>query len=164
MTTDEARELFGYGSWANARMFGAAEALPEARLDAVAASSFPSLQATLAHIVGAEWIWLRRWLGESPGSAPTWAGGAPLAELESRRAAVETERAAFLDRLADGDLDAPVTYRGLDGQGFSLPLGKLMRHVVNHSTYHRGQIATQLRQLGRTPPNTDYTRFLREGR
>ena len=37
-----------------------------------------------------------------------------------------------------------------------------MRHVVNHSTYHRGQLATQLRQLGHTPPNTDFIRFLRE--
>jgi uncharacterized damage-inducible protein DinB len=50
----------------------------------------------------------------------------------------------------------------LDGQPFAHPLGKLMRHVVNHSTYHRGQLATQLRQLGQTPPNTDFTRFLRE--
>jgi len=37
-----------------------------------------------------------------------------------------------------------------------------MRHVANHATYHRGQIVTMLRQLGRTPPSTDYIRWLRE--
>lgn len=49
----------------------------------------------------------------------------------------------------------------MDGQAFAHPLGHLVQHVVNHSTYHRGQAATQLRQLGRTPPSTDFTRYLR---
>jgi uncharacterized damage-inducible protein DinB len=164
MTIGEARELFGYGSWAAARMFGAAEALTQDQLEAAAASSFPSLLATLAHIVGAEWIWLRRWLGESPTSMPDWAGTPTLQELRVRLAAVEAERASFLARLTDADLDAPLAYRGMDGQAFSHPLGQLVRHVVNHSTYHRGQLATQLRQLGHTPPNTDFTRFLREAK
>jgi uncharacterized damage-inducible protein DinB len=163
MTTGEARELFGYGSWANARMFGAAEALPQEQLGAVAASSFPSVRATLSHIVGAEWVWLRRWLGESPTSVPAWTGKSSLAELKAELAAVEAERASFLARLTDADLEGVVSYRAMDGQAFSNPLAQLMRHVVNHSTYHRGQLATQLRQLGHTPPSTDLTRFLREG-
>ena len=164
MTTEEARELFGFGSWATARMFSAAEALPPEELDAPAVSSFPSLRATLAHIVGAEWIWLRRWLGESPASAPVWAGEPTLSELKSQLAAVEAERGAFLSQLTDADLRGVVAYRGADGAGFSHPLGQLMRHVVNHSTYHRGQLAAQLRQLGHTPPSTDFTRYLREGK
>ena len=72
MTIDEATELFSYTSWATARMCRAAEALTEAQREAVAASSFPSLTATLAHLVSAEWIWLRRWLGDSPRSLPPW--------------------------------------------------------------------------------------------
>ncbi len=164
MTTAEAMELFEYGSWANARTFAAAEALAREQLEASVASSFPSVLATLAHIVGAEWIWLRRWQGESPATAPAWAGGSTLAELRAELGVVQAERAAFLAPLTDADLERVVTYRGLDGAAFSHPLAQLVRHVVNHSTYHRGQVATQLRQLGRTPPNTDYTRFLREGR
>jgi len=164
MTTGEAKELFDYGSWANARMLAAAEGLAAEQLDAAAASSFPSVRATLAHIVAAEWIWVRRWLGESPASAPAWAGGATLAELRTHLAAVEAERAALLNRLTDADLVAVVGYRGLDGTAAALSLGKLMRHVVNHSTYHRGQLATQLRQLGQAPPATDLTRYLREAR
>jgi len=164
MTTGEARELFSYGSWATARMFSAAEALTREQVEAFVVSSFPSIRDTLAHIVGSEWIWLQRWLGDSPTSRPAWDGSAALAELKGRLAAVEAERASFLAGLTDVDLERVVTYHGLDGQSFSHPLGDLMRHVVNHSTYHRGQLATLLRQLGQTPPSTDFTRYLREAK
>jgi uncharacterized damage-inducible protein DinB len=164
MTTDEARELFGYGSWATARMFSAAEALAEEQVNAPAASSFPSVGATLAHIVAAEWIWSRRWLGESPTSAPAWAAKASLGELKAEFKAVEAERISFLANLTDAELGGVFSYRGMDGKDFSHPLGQLVQHVVNHSTYHRGQLATQLRQLGHTPPNTDFTRYLREAK
>jgi uncharacterized damage-inducible protein DinB len=164
MTTDEARQLFGYGSWATARMFSAAEALGQEQLEAPIVSSFPSIGATLAHIVGTEWIWLRRWLGTSPTSGPDWAVKPTLTELKVQLAAIEAERASFLARLTDADLEGVVSYRAPDGLAFSHPLGELMRHVVNHSTYHRGQLATLLRQLGHTPPNTDFTRYLREAK
>ena len=72
MTIGEAKELFGYASRASALMLHAAEALPPEQLEAPVVSSFPSIIATLAHIAGAEWIWLRRWLGESPASASAW--------------------------------------------------------------------------------------------
>jgi len=164
MTRDEARELFEYGTWANAACFRAAAALTADERTAKAAGSFPSVLATLGHVVGAEWIWLRRWLGESPASAPEWARDASLADLEARLASIEAERAAFLAGLADADLARPVAYRMFSGQEATDPLDRLIRHVVNHSTYHRGQLAAQLRALGRIPPSTDLVRFHREGR
>jgi uncharacterized damage-inducible protein DinB len=164
MTTQEAKQLFDFNSWANARMVSAAKALTAEQLEAPLVSSFPSLKDTLAHIVGTEWIWLRRWLGDSPTSVPGWVAEPRLAELEVQLAAVESERASFLARLTEADLDEVISYRALDGLPFSLPLGQLIRHVVNHSTYHRGQLATLLRQLGHTPPSTDFTRYLREAK
>ena len=161
MTIDEARRLFAYGSWANALMFAAANALPEEQVGAAAASSFPSVAATLAHIVGAEWIWLRRWLGEDA-AAPAWSVNPNLADLEVRLAAMEAERTSYLARLSDLDLDRVVSYRNLAGKAYTNPLCDLIRHIVNHSTYHRGQVATQLRQLGHTPPNTDLIAYLRQ--
>lgn len=161
MTTDEATQLFGYGSWATALMFSAAEALTQEQIETFIESGFPSVRATLAHIVAAEWLWLRRWLGESPTSMPVWADKATLTEIRVELATIEAERASFLARLTDADLEGVVSYGGQDGQTFSHPLGQLMRHVVNHSTYHRGQLATMLRQLGHAPPSTDFTRYLR---
>lgn len=164
MTIEEARGLVAYGSWANGLVFAAAEALSEEQLGASAASSFPSVGATLAHIVGAEWVWLRRWLGESPTAVPSWVPKPSLAELKVQLAAVEAERTSLLAGLSDADLGRVVSYRNLAGQAYADELGGLIRHVVNHSTYHRGQVATQLRQLGVTPPNTDLITYLRRAR
>jgi uncharacterized damage-inducible protein DinB len=164
MTTGEARELFAYDSWANALVFEGASALSEEHLAHSIASSFPSVGGTLAHMVGAEWVWLRRWLGESPSSFPDWVAKPALADLRARLSAVEQEREAFVAGLSDGDLGRAVSYRTLGGKAFSDPLGNLMRHVVNHSTYHRGQVATQLRQLGFKPPTTDLIVFLRQAK
>jgi uncharacterized damage-inducible protein DinB len=165
MTVDEAKELFGYASWASARIFAAAEALTEEQLEAPVVSSFPSIRATLAHLVASEWIWLQRWQGVSPKAPPEWARDSGLAELKARLAEIEAERGAFLDRLTDADLEAVLTYHAPDGLAFSHPLGDLLRHVVNHSTYHRGQTVTLLRQQGHQMlPNTDFVRYLREGK
>lgn len=161
MRVDEARELFAYCAWANARVFAAAEALTPEQLSATAASSFPSVRGTLGHIVGAEWIWLRRWRGEAPAAAPAWVAESSLSELRGHLAAVQAERDEYLAHLTDDDLERAVEYRTLSGQSYADPLGGLLRHVVNHSTYHRGQVATQLRQLGATPPSTDLIAYLR---
>jgi len=161
MKVDEARELFAYCAWANAQVFAVSAALAPEQLNAAAASSFPSVRGTLGHIVGAEWIWLRRWRGESPTAAPGWAAEASLPELRDHLAAVEAEREEYLAGLRDDDLLRVVEYRTLAGQPSADPLGGLLQHVVNHSTYHRGQVATQLRQLGVTPPGTDLIRYLR---
>lgn len=162
MTIDEVRELFAYDAWANARVFEAASALPAEQLDQSIASSFPSVAATLAHVVGAEWVWLRRWLGESPAGFPEWVATPVLADIKTRLAAVEQEREAFIAGLTDEELERVISYRTINGQAFADRLDGLMRHVVNHSTYHRGQVATQLRQLGLQPPATDMIVFLRQ--
>lgn len=161
MTIDEARELFAYSTWASARMFEAAGTLSPEQLSATVASSFPSVRGTLAHVVGAEWIWLRRWRGESPAAAPGWVAGASLSELRDRLASIEADRDAYLTGLPDGDLARIVEYRTLSGQAGADRLEDLVRHVVNHATYHRGQVATQLRQLGVAPPGTDLVIYLR---
>ena len=164
MTTGEVRELFGYAVWANGLTFEAASGLSEEQLRISIASSFPSVGGTLAHLVGAEWVWLRRWLGESPTGFPDWVSKPNLAELRAKLSAVEQERSAFLAGLGDPDLHRVISYRNLSGQAFSDPLGGLIRHVVNHSTYHRGQVATQLRQLGLKPPSTDLIVYLRKAK
>lgn len=164
MTTGEARQLFAYDAWANGLVFEAAAGLSAEQLVHPVTSSFPSVVATLAHVVGAEWVWLRRWLGENPAGFPDWVASPALADLRARLSAIEGEREAFVAGLSDADLGRVVTYRNLAGRAFSDPRDGLIRHVVNHSTYHRGQVATQLRQLGVTPPSTDLIVFLRQAR
>jgi len=104
-------------------------------------------------------VWLRRWKGESPSAGPDWAASPSRETLRNKLREVETERSAFLASLSDSDLMQPITYRNLKGEEWRYLLGDLLLHLVNHSTYHRGQITTMLRQVGITPPSTDLLIF-----
>ena len=161
MTLDEVRDLYSYSAWANARMVAAVSALPAGVAEAPVGGSFPSIRATLAHLVGAEWVWLRRWLGESPSQWPEWTATADVAGLRLELTAIESERLAYLTGLTATDLTRILSYRTLTGEPQADPLAGLLRHVVNHSTYHRGQVTTLLRQAGHPAVDTDLVIYLR---
>ena len=159
---DDLRRLFEYNRWANIRMLDAADPLTDAELKREILSSFPSVLATLVHTMGAEWVWLERWKGTSPTALAGADGLDSVAAARARWDELWADQQKFLAGLVPGDAERAVSYRLFSGDPDTRPLGELMRHVVNHSTYHRGQLVTMLRQLGRTPPSTDYVRWLRE--
>ncbi len=159
---DEIRGLYAYNRWANERILDACQALAPEQLGKGLGSSFSSVRETLAHIFAAEWIWLSRWNGVSPRGMPAWELP-DVASLRARWDEVEAERADFLSRQDDASLRKIVAYRNTKGEPFQSPLWQLLRHVANHSTYHRGQVVTMLRQLGAAAPSTDLVLFYREG-
>jgi uncharacterized damage-inducible protein DinB len=157
----EVRELFAFHRWANARLLDAAGGLTAEDFARDLRSSFPSVRETLVHLLSADWIWLERWRGRSPTAGPDW--DVPThADLRARWAEFERDQLAFLEGLSEADLDRVVSYRALSGAPYANPLGELLRHVVNHGTYHRGQVATLLRQLDVKPPQTDLILYYRE--
>lgn len=162
MTLQEARSHFEYNEWANARFVTAFQALSSEQLTAHIESSFPSILLTFAHLVGAEWIWLRRWKGESPDSFPGWVKKPDFEKAQSILADVEAERRTFLESLQEEDLERIIDYKTLSGNAFTTRLMNLFLHLVNHSSYHRGQLTTMLRQVGATPPATDFVVYKRE--
>jgi uncharacterized damage-inducible protein DinB len=62
----------------------------------------------------------------------------------------------FIATLTENHLLTHVSYENLQGELWEYALAHMMQHVVNHSSYHRGQIVTLLRQLGQSPPATDF--------
>ena len=159
---DEIRRLFEYNRWANQRLLDAVDDLTREELGQELTSSFPSVASTLTHMLGAEWVWLERWRGSSPTSFPDQNGLDSVQAVRDRWDALWREQQAFLDGMDDGAGERIVSYANMSGTPDARALGDLMRHVVNHATYHRGQLVTMLRQLGKTPPATDYVRYLRE--
>jgi uncharacterized damage-inducible protein DinB len=159
MTRQAVVILYDYNAWANGRILGAAEALAPAEFLRDLGNSFPSVRDTLAHILGAEWIWLRRWLGESPTGLLPATDFPTAASLRDRLDAIERERRTFLEGLAEGRLNQPLAYRDTAGKAHTLPLVYSLQHVVNHGTYQRGQITMMLRLLGAKPVATDLSRF-----
>ncbi len=159
---EEVRELQAYDAWATNRILTAAARLGRDDLTRDLGSSFPSVLDTLAHILSADWVWLERWLGRSPTGTPAdWDLGT-LDGVRARWLEVRAERAGFLEELTDQDLQRRVDYRDTSGRPWTSTMAQMLRHVVNHATYHRGQVVTMLRQLGATPPSTDLIRFYRE--
>ena len=162
MDRNDLRELYDYNRWANQRTLSAAGKLDGEKFLRAMGSSFSSVRDTLAHILSGEWIWLERWLGRSP-TALLNAGDFPTVEsLRVRWQKLEEDYGRFLQSLTPERLRDRLAYINRAGQGYAYPLWQQMVHVVNHSTYHRGQITTMLRQLGAEPEVTDFLAYYDE--
>ncbi len=143
-------------------MFDAIAALTPEQQTKDLGSSFPSVALTAAHMVAAEWIWLQRWLGISNSTFPDWANSTNVVDLRRCLSDVEQERTAFIGGLTEADVQAMRPYALMSGTADQQPLDVMVTHVVNHATYHRGQVATMFRQLGLKPIGTDFIAWARE--
>lgn len=163
MTADYIRTLVAYHYWARDRMLAAIASLSSDDYTRDLGNSFSSVRATAQHIYAAEVVWLKRWQGESVTSFPS---DLPHDVVLLRDAWTVNEHAlrAFTDSLSDDDLACEHQYRLMSGVECQSTMWEMIVHVVNHATYHRGQITTMLRQLGGTASSTDMIAFFRERR
>jgi uncharacterized damage-inducible protein DinB len=163
--------LYEYDRWANNRVMQAVSALSEEQFTRDLGGSFRSVRDTLLHIVGGEWGWLTYWKEPSPSAAfakDLWERHNALfrpqafpnaAAVQRNWAEVEKEQAEFLNGVTNESLRRMIPFRTTQAS-----LAQLMQHLANHSTYHRGQVALMMRQLGAKPVATDFHVFLLEGR
>jgi uncharacterized damage-inducible protein DinB len=162
MNTEDVRRLYDYNRWANHRLLDSAKRLEPAEFVRDLGASLRSVQGTLVHILWAEWIWLRRWHGESPKEVWPETDYPDVAAVESRWDRLEREQEELIANLSDERLRTRIAYENLKGERWEYSLAEMMQHVVNHSSYHRGQIASLLRQLGHVPASTDLLLFIDE--
>jgi uncharacterized damage-inducible protein DinB len=162
MSPEDTRALYDYNAWANHRSLDAAAALTTEQFTRPMGSSFGSVRDTLAHICGGEWVWLERFQGRSPAALPEASQYADLASLRERWTEQEGRLLHFVGRLTQEDLDRVMEYKTLKFGVYHNPLWQSMQHLVNHGTYHRGQVTTLLRQLGAQPILTDLMHYYRE--
>ena len=124
-------------------------------------SSFGGIHGTLAHIVWAEQLWLCRWLGRPNPAVPQGRDLTSLAAVRARWKEIEAERRAFLSGFTDARLAETRVVKPSTGGEFRHSFGEMLRHVVDHSSYHRGQVVTMLRQVGAVPPTTGLIYYYR---
>src|SRR5436190_3793495 len=136
-----------YNLWANVRVVDFVKDLPNEQLHREITSSFSSLHKTLFHTYGAQSIWISRLHGNSPVVFPA---ADSLAPAETMQALLDTSKQliSFVEHSTDESLQERISYKNLAGEEFSSAVWEILQHVVNHGSYHRGQVVTLLRQLG----------------
>lgn len=171
MTKDDIQLLFEYDRWANNRVLGAASTLSPEQFTRDLGGSIRSVRDALVHIITGEWGWLTFWREPSPKAqflADLWDRSDALfnprafpdaAAVRLKWAEVEKMQTEFMIRLTEEDLSKLFPLRATQ-----LSLAHLMQHLANHSTYHRGQVALMIRQLGAKPAATDFHVFLAQKR
>ena len=164
MKPEEMLALYDYNAWADRRVLEAASALSKEEFLKPMGSSFSSIRDTLALIFGVEWLWLERFQGRSPASIPDGNEFTETNVLKARWMEFEPTLLKFARGLTESDLDRVMEYKTMKFGVYTNPLWQSMLHLVNHGTYHRGQVTTMLRQLGTQPILTDLMHFYRERR
>jgi uncharacterized damage-inducible protein DinB len=163
MNIDEVRTLFAFNRWANDKILAAVEPLSLNEFTRDLRTSHVSIRGTLVHTLWAEWVWFRRWEGESPKVLFADDDYPDVEAIATQWRDLDVDRQRFLALLTDDDLERTFAYENRKGEHWEYPFGRAMQHVVNHSSYHRGQVVTMLRQIGKTPPATDFLIFFDEG-
>lgn len=162
MNLQQLRFLHAYNAWANNRIFDALAAMPEEEYRRDMTASHGSIHNTLVHMVGAEKIWLERWKGVQTEPFLKPGDVASLADLRQLWEKIGHATAQWLGGMNDRKLQETFTMKTLKGESFTHQYWQAFQHLINHSTFHRGQVITLMRQLGMVPPATDLIVFYRE--
>jgi uncharacterized damage-inducible protein DinB len=113
-------------------------------------------------MVAAEKLWLTRWLGSPDAVMMTTKNITTLAALRQLWETIGRDIAKFLGTLNDRKLQETFQVHTATGDTFTYTFQQALLHVVDHSTYHRGQVIGMMRQLGVKPPATGMTLFFRQ--
>ncbi|MCM3024666.1 DinB family protein [Heyndrickxia ginsengihumi] len=126
-----AKQLVRYHIWANQQLISHLKTLPSELFHTKVESVFPTLAETFGHIISVDYVWLSRINKEKPSKIQKWT------------------------------FQTVAAYKNTKGELFTQTLFELIQHIVNHGTYHRGNLAAMIRQLGYQGTSTDYITFLR---
>lgn len=150
--TDYLRRQFSYDAWANREVLSA--------MRAHSGGDARSLQL-LSHILAAERLWMER-LKQQPQSTPVWPEH-DLAQCEAEAGEMSRLWNAYLAAITDDKLAQTIPYKNSKGERWESAVADILTHVIMHSAYHRGQIASHMRELGQAPAYTDFIHGVRQG-
>jgi uncharacterized damage-inducible protein DinB len=160
---NEVRVLVDYHYWARDRVLASVEGLTPEQYTRDLGNSFPSVRDTLVHVYSADWVWYSRWQGHSPRTPIAFDTFADVPALRRAWTELEAQYRSLLDGLGPEGLDRVLSYTLMNGQQSTGIFWQMLQHVVNHASYHRGQVTTMVRQLKGTPPQSmDLIAFYRE--
>jgi uncharacterized damage-inducible protein DinB len=154
-----------FNAWANGKLIEALNPVNETLFNRENRGSFPSIAKTTLHIWGAQYIWYRRMHGESVKQAPMVAAPPTKEEILDGLLKSSHDFVTFVKAINPALLSSRYRYTNLQGEPCDDTFEETLFHVVNHGTYHRGQVILMLRDAGVTTlPGTDLIHYLRAQR
>lgn len=159
---DLLKKYTAYNLWANKRIIDKLTPLTEEMLNKELKSSFRTITLTVLHMYDAETIWLKRLEGISLNEWPAknFRGSPPEALQMLENASIKI--ADYAGNITEDNLYNECSFTSLEGKPYTMKVYDIIHHCMNHSTFHRGQIITMLRELDENElPSTDYIAYLR---
>lgn len=144
-------KLFTYNHWAN-----------ETTLQTLKSNNIQDGEAVkiFSHVINAQYIWFSRITGNKELHKPVWS----VHSLETIGTYLPENFSLwmdYIDALIEEELGRTINYSNSEGHQFHNVVGDMLPHLVNHASYHRGQVAKLVRQAGFAPTNTDYITWCR---
>lgn len=160
---DLIKNQFAFDAWARAQLVAAMRALKDEEFTRNLGPGLDSLAMKVTHLTDADDLWLTRIVdGNSPPQMPDNKRFKSLSEFMKHLMNVGHRKAKFVMELTDEGLARKITYTNTHGKTFVQPLHELLQHLLFHGQYHRGQMASCLRALGKQPPETDMVVYYRQ--
>lgn len=151
--------LYDYNVWANGRLLSHLKSLPDEIFTKEANLGFKSIAEVIGHLANADEVWFTRIKGGIPPAVTPKVFG-NLEEADQTLNRLQTQFQELLSTVHD--FEQTIIYRTSKGEEHQNTVAEILRHVVNHGTYHRGNITTILRVFGFPGAQTDYIIYRRK--
>ena len=159
-TYEQIHDLFDFLRWGDLQMLHAAGGVSDVEYYKERNISMGSIHKVLVHAMAAEWLWLSRWKGETPKRIEDHMDYPTRQALKERWPVVHLALTEFLDEQTYDSLNANFSYRTMKGEEVSGTLAEFMFHVVDHGSYHRGQLNTMIKHAGGTPVQVGFRNYI----
>src|SRR5688572_22598872 len=159
-TSDQMRDLFDFLRWGDVQILDAASKLPDDQYYKEREISLGSIHKLLVHAMTAEALWLARWNGKHVDRIENHEDFPTRESLANQWPVVHLALSQFLDKQTAQSMAQPLTYQTTTGEIVTGGLGEFMFHLVDHGSYHRGQLNSMIKQAGGNPVTVGYRNFL----
>jgi len=149
------KKMLAYDQWAIGLLLGDMEKLP---------APDPAALVKVSHVLCSQEVWVIRLLGgDSSGFTSIWPVYS-LAQCKEKLAELGKNWARILEGLKPEDIGKIISYKNTKGEPCQLAVGGILAQTFDHSTYHRGQIATAIKKAGGEPHSTGFFGYLMQVR
>jgi uncharacterized damage-inducible protein DinB len=151
-------KLFAYHQWATAESLKHVEACGKELYARTGVNSFASIEETVKHVIGVEKLWLQRMMGNPKPVFKNFDVSTVEKAIEAF-SLLHAEMDLYFSSLSEGRWQEELHFQNVRGDEFRNTREEMLFTVINHASYHRGQVTSFLRQFGHGGIPLDYIYF-----